>query len=96
VTAYVFGIREKMHDPEAYERYTEAAMPTLEGRNSDFLAAYGRHRVLEGEDAEGAFVLAFDTFEQAEAWFDSPEYTEATKLREGAADYRVVLVEGVR
>lgn len=95
MTAYIVGIRDKMRDPEAYARYTEAAMPTLEGRSSDFLAAYGRHRVLEGEDAEGAFVLEFETFEQAEAWWDSPEYVEAMKLREGAADYRMVLVEGV-
>lgn len=95
MAAYIVGIRDKLHDEDAYERYKEAAIPTLEGTGSNFLAAYGKFRVLEGRDTEGAFVLEFPTYEAAEAWFDSPEYREAMEHRAGAADYRLVLVEGV-
>lgn len=94
--AYVFGIRNKLVDEERYQQYSEAAMPTLEGRDASFLAAYGQHRVLEGDEAEGAFVLEFPTFAEAEAWFDSKEYQDAAALRAGAADYRIVMVDGLQ
>ena len=32
---------------------------------------------------------------QARAFYDSPEYREARKLREGAADARFIAVDGV-
>lgn len=93
--AYVFGIRNKLLNEERYQQYSEAAMPTLEGRQASFLAAYGQYRVVEGDDAEGAFVLEFPTFEEAQAWFDSEEYQAAAALRANAADYRIVIVDGL-
>lgn len=94
MVAYIFGVRNAMHDQAAYERYVEAAVPTLGGTGAQNRAFYGRYRVLEGNDALGAFILEFPTYEAAEAWYDSPEYREAMKLREGAADYQMILIEG--
>ena len=94
MAAYVFGIRNQLSDEASFNRYVEAATPTLEGTGVRNLALYGRFRVLEGGAAEGAFVLEFLTYEAAEAWFDSSDYQEAMTIRRGAADYRIVLVEG--
>jgi uncharacterized protein (DUF1330 family) len=95
MTAYLIGIREQLHDKSRYKRYSDAATPTLERTNARVLAAYGAHRVLEGAAAEGIAIVAFDSFEQAESWYQSAEYKKAKEFRDGAADYRIILVEGL-
>jgi uncharacterized protein (DUF1330 family) len=40
-------------------------------------------------------VLEFEDLEAVKRWYDSPEYQEAKKLREGAANLRMVAVQGV-
>ena len=93
---YVLAIREKMNDPAAFNRYEEAAMPTLNGREMLFLSAYGRIRTLEGQKALGAVIIEFPSFDAAEDWYDSPAYEKARSLRADAADYRFILVEGLQ
>jgi uncharacterized protein (DUF1330 family) len=95
MTAYLIGIREQLHDKARYKRYADAAIPTLERISVRVLAAYGTHRVLEGAAAEGIAIIAFDSFEQAESWYQSAEYKKAKEFRDGAADYRMILVEGL-
>jgi uncharacterized protein (DUF1330 family) len=95
MTAYLIGIREQMHDKSRYKRYSDAARPTLERVSARVLAAYGTHRVLEGAAAEGIAILEFDSLQQAESWYQSAEYKKAKEFRDGAADYRMILVEGL-
>ena len=59
------------------------------------LAFYGPHQVLEGAAAEGVVILSFPDMDAARAWYDSPAYAEARAHRYRAADYRVLMVEGV-
>jgi uncharacterized protein (DUF1330 family) len=40
-------------------------------------------------------VIEFPSFEAAEQFYRSPEYTAARKLREGAASAQFVAVEGL-
>jgi len=40
-------------------------------------------------------VLEFDSAEQAQAWYDSPEYREARRAREGAMAMKAFIIEGV-
>ena len=52
--------------------------------------------VLEGsDDGRGVVAIKFRSVEQAKGWWNSPEYRAAAKLREGAADFDVIPVEGV-
>jgi uncharacterized protein (DUF1330 family) len=39
-------------------------------------------------------ILEFDDLAAAKRWYESPEYQEARKLREGAATFRMVAVQG--
>ena len=39
-------------------------------------------------------IIEFDDFDAAKRWYESPEYQEVKKLREGAATLRLVAVQG--
>lgn len=95
MTAYVILIRDKMLDAEAFAAYGAKARLAREGHAITPRAYYGRHEVLEGPDAEGAVILEFPTFEEAQAWYRSPAYQDALQLRLKGAEYRVMIVEGV-
>jgi len=95
MTAYVILIRDKMIDAERFAEYGAKAREARDGHAITPLAFYGRHEVLEGPPVEGAVIMAFPTFEEAKAWYGSPAYQEALKDRLAAAEYRVMIVEGV-
>jgi uncharacterized protein (DUF1330 family) len=40
-------------------------------------------------------ILEFPDLETARRWYDSPEYREARRLRDGAARLRMVAVQGL-
>lgn len=94
MVAYVVFIRERLRDAEAMAAYREKAPATLAGHPATRRAAYGKFEVLEGADMQGVLILEFPSMEAARAWYDSPAYREARKLRFLAADYRAVIVEG--
>ena len=61
-----------------------------------FLVRGGELSVLEGDwTPKRLVVLEFEDLEAAKRWYDSPSYQEAIRLREGAANLRMVAVEGV-
>jgi uncharacterized protein (DUF1330 family) len=48
MVAYVVFTREKMRNPEEYERYREKARPAAKGHPLKPLALYGKYEMLEG------------------------------------------------
>ena len=40
-------------------------------------------------------MLEFEDLDAVKRWYGSPEYQAAKKLREGAADLRMVAVQGI-
>ena len=95
MVAYVVFTREKMRNPEEYERYREMARPAAKGHPLRPLVLYGKYEMLEGPAIEGAVVLEFPTVEAAKIYYNSPAYQDAVKHRFLAADYRVFIVEGL-
>ena len=95
MSAYVI-IETDVRDPDQYERYKEAAPPTVAGAGGRFLARGGDLAVLEGDWRPKRLVLLeFPDLEAARRWYDSPEYQEAKRLREDAATLRMVTVQGL-
>ena len=89
-------------DPEAYARYRPAAQAALAK-----LGAGGRVIIRGGSDGAGAtesveggwlperfVVVEFPTMEAAKAFYYSPEYQEALRLRLGSSRSKAILVEG--
>ena len=93
--AYVI-IETDIHDPEQYERYKAASPAAVAAGDGRFLARGGELAVLEGDwDPPRIVVLEFPDLETAKRWYESPGYQEAKQLRDGAANLRMVAVEGV-
>jgi uncharacterized protein (DUF1330 family) len=93
--AYVV-IETDINDPKQYERYKAASPHAVHSGGGQFLVRGGELAVLEGDwDPARLVILEFPDLEAVKRWYDSPEYAEARQLREGAADLRMVAVEGL-
>ena len=93
--AYVILVRDRMIDPEEFTAYGAKAREARGGHAVTPLAFYGRQEVLEGPEVEGAVILSFPSFAEAQAWYRGPAYQAALQHRLKGAEYRVMIVEGV-
>jgi uncharacterized protein (DUF1330 family) len=83
-------------NPQQYGEYAKLSPAIIEKFGGHFLARGGRSATLEGPAAAArVVVIEFPSFERAQAFYDSPEYVEARKVRAGAARVQMVLVEGM-
>ena len=82
-------------NPQQYGEYTKLSPGIIEKFGGRFLARGGRSVTLEGPPApDRVVVIEFPSFERAQAFYNSPEYVSARKVRAGAAKAQFVLVEG--
>ena len=92
---------------EAYERYRKAVRPVIENCGGTYVVRAGAKFVTEnpttgllqsfgGWSPDRIVVLNFDSVEQADACFSSPEYEAAYALREGGASGKTVTVHAFR
>lgn len=95
MTAYVVMIRDRLVDAGAMAEYARLAPRAREQTPAKPLAFYGALEVLEGPDADGVVILAFDDMAAAHRWYGSDAYQEALPHRLRGAEYRVLLVNGV-
>jgi len=92
--AYVI-VETDVRDPERYEKYKERAQATVAAAGGRYLARGGELAVLEGDWQPTRLVLLeFEDLEAARRWYESPEYGEARRAREGAASLRMVALAG--
>ena len=90
-------VESRITDADTFKRYMAAAPEVVKAFGGDYLVRGGRMQVLEGDwQPPRLTVLRYPSFEQAQAMYDSPAYTHARSLRQGAtACFNMVLVEGV-
>ncbi|EIZ80518.1 hypothetical protein WSK_0797 [Novosphingobium sp. Rr 2-17] len=93
-----FVITTQVHDREAFVAggYSAAVAKLAEAYGARYLLRGRAGRVLEGEGYEGggAVVMEWPDADAALAFWNSSEYAEVKKLRQGIADVSVTLVEG--
>jgi uncharacterized protein (DUF1330 family) len=95
MAAYVI-VETDVTDPERYEQYKAASPAAIAAGGGRFLVRGGEFLVLEGDWQPPRLVmLEFDDLEAAKRWYESEAYQEAKKLREGAASFRAIAVQGV-
>jgi uncharacterized protein (DUF1330 family) len=94
MAAYVVITRERTRNAEQMAEYKRMAPTSFQRHPVIFRTLHGRHEVLEGPALEEIIILEFPTYEDAKAWYHSPEYQEACKHRFQAGDYRFVVAEG--
>lgn len=92
--AYVI-VETDVSDPERYEQYKAASPGAIAAGGGRFLVRGGELVVLEGDwQPPRLVVLEFEDLAAAKRWYESEAYQGAKKLREGAAHFRMVAVQG--
>jgi uncharacterized protein (DUF1330 family) len=83
-------------DDERYAAYGEQVIPNVTAAGGRFLVVGGDGESLEGAlpAANRTVVIEFDTRQAAIEWYRGAGYTEIRKLRAGAADVTMYIVDG--
>jgi uncharacterized protein (DUF1330 family) len=83
-------------DPAKYENYKALSGPAMAANGGRFIVRGGQMEVLEGQwHRPRVVVVEFDSFEAAKAAYHSVQYAAAREARAGAADFNMIVVEGV-
>jgi uncharacterized protein (DUF1330 family) len=95
MAAYIVSIIT-VTEPERFEQYRMLAAPAVARYGGKFIVRGGARTILEGGfEANRLVVVEFPSSEVARMFYDSPEYQAARQKRIGAAEFDMVLVEGV-
>ncbi|MFZ0422571.1 MAG: DUF1330 domain-containing protein [Xanthobacteraceae bacterium] len=81
-------------NPEGYKAYMAADMAPFGKFGGRFLVRGGARDVPEGRVRGRTVVLEFPSYDAALACYRSPDYQAAKKLRDGNADFDLIVVEG--
>jgi uncharacterized protein (DUF1330 family) len=93
--AYVISEVEIV-DPKLIDQYRSLAEATIARHGGRYIVRGGAVETVEGGPAPQHLVIVeFPTMAQARAWYGSPEYAEALKVRQSALNRRLTFVEGV-
>jgi uncharacterized protein (DUF1330 family) len=94
MSAYVIGEID-VTDPAVYEDYRKQVLAVVTKYGGRFLVRGGKVDSKEGGWAPRRIVvLEFPSMEQAQKWYQSPEYAPLIKLRQKASKGKLILVEG--
>jgi len=96
MAAYMIIIA-RIHDRDAFvSGYGAAAADLVEKFGGQYLLRGAGAKLLEGEWGDGASVVIskWPDRDAAEKFWNSPEYGDVKKLREGLAEVQVLLIEG--
>lgn len=94
--AYVV-IRIEVTDPGLLKDYQAAAPAIIDKYRGRFIARGGSVLTLEGPgETRRIVIIEFPELSDAEAFYHSPEYTQARKLRNGIAVAEIIAVEGIK
>ena len=89
-------VQADVTNEERYADYVKVAPDVVRKYGGRYLARGGRSHTLEGPPARSrVVVIEFPSYEAAERFYRSPEYTAARQLREGASTAQFVIVEAL-
>jgi len=91
-----FVFENELTNREGYTKeYVPEAVATIKAHGGRLLAI-GKTTTFSGEPAKDSFgILVWDSMEQLEGWFNSPEYRKIRAVGEQYAKYRNIAVPGV-
>lgn len=91
-------VQGRVTDREGFKAYSAALPPIYRKYGGEYLALVPAALVgvMEGAAEERSIVLArFPSLAAARAFWDSPEYAAAKRLREGKGNFFVTILEGL-
>jgi uncharacterized protein (DUF1330 family) len=95
MTAYVIA-SVNVTDAEKYKSYQALSPGAIAAHGGKFVVRGGAMEVLEGSwPRPRVVVVQFDSVDAAKKFYNSAEYTAARDAREGAAEFSMIVVDGV-
>lgn len=96
MTAYLV-VDTDLTNPELYETYKLKARPIAEAYGGEYLARGGKMNLKETQlwSPKRMVLVKFASVEQAEKFYQSPEYQEVLKISLQSANRTVFILEGV-
>ena len=95
MSAYFVAIKIETNNQDELDIYAQKAGSTLHGHAATPKTLNGSIRNTDGVPVEGALIIEFPSFKEAEIWNDSPAYQEAVVHRFAGAKYTTFIIEGV-
>lgn len=94
MSAYLVAIVD-VHDPEQYAKYMEHTPRVVAQYGGRFIARGAEPLTLEGPaNTVRNVVLEFDSVDDAQTFYNSPEYGRCRELRAGAATGQFFVLDG--
>ncbi len=95
MSAYII-VRANIVNPEKFKEYLRLTPEIISRFGGRHIVRGGDMITLEGPDENRRIVIIeFSNMEQAKKFYNSPEYNKAKKIREGAAEGQMILVDGI-
>lgn len=95
MAAYMIA-RINVTDMDRYNEYIKVTPGIIAKYGGRFIVRGGETVTLEGPEEKWRIVVVeFPDLEKAKEFYYSPEYTDAKKIREGAALAQFIAIEGV-
>ena len=95
MAAYIIA-RLEVEDVSLLKDYLVTTPPIVKKYRGRFIARGGSTVTLEGpEETRRIVLIEFPALSDAEAFYHSPEYSQARKLREGVTVAEFIVVDGV-
>jgi uncharacterized protein (DUF1330 family) len=86
----------KIFNMDKYQQYMKATPATILKYDGKIIVRGGENTTLEGEPInERVVVIEFPSLEMAKRWYNSIEYQNAKKLREGVAEASFYAISGI-
>jgi uncharacterized protein (DUF1330 family) len=82
-------------DPATFKTYAQQVPRTLAAFGGRFLVTGGKVEALEGDPPKVSVIIAFDSLEKANAWWNSPDYEAIKPIRHASAKATLFIIEGV-
>jgi uncharacterized protein (DUF1330 family) len=93
MTAFIIA-SVNVTNPEKYKDYMALSPGAIAAHGGKFVVRGGNPEILEGDwPRPRVVVVEFASREAAKKFYDSVEYTEAKKHREGAAEFSMIVVD---
>jgi len=87
-------VRADVSNPGEYQKYVAANAEPLARFGAEFLVRGGQFETKEGGSRSRNVIVEFPSIEAARACYDDAGYQHAISLREGAAVFDLIIVEG--
>lgn len=87
-------VKGEISNLEGFKQYTDVTPDIISKFGGRFIIRAGKNEIVEGNSKTRNTVIEFPSYQDALSCWHSEEYKAAKKLREGHAEFDIVVIEG--